>query len=302
MLNPPEVTIIILNWNGWHDTVECLESLIKISYSNYKVKLIDNGSTDDSVKRIKDWTTGKTALEKKIEIITLTENLGFAAGNNQAIAKALEQRADYILLLNNDTVVESDFLGPLVETAVKEEAGVASPKIMFDADPSKIWFAGGDYMPILKKPFHRFYGQKDSGQVGGTVAVKWVSGCCMLIKREVIDRIGMLDPDYFNNYEDVDFCVRAGREGYKIIIVPKSKIYHKFAASLGGKFSPLYTYYRTRNNLLFFKKTKQTFPLALNLLTFPLYSIIESVRKANYQSMLATMVAVYDFVRGKTGK
>jgi GT2 family glycosyltransferase len=173
---------------------------------------------------------------------------------------------------------------------------------MFYDKPEKLWFVGGEFLPVINKPFHVLYGKTDWGQIKDTQETKWVSGCCMLIKREVIEKIGVLDPDYFNNYEDVDYCLRAKKAGFEIAIVPNSKIYHKFAASMGGKYSPMYTYYRTRNNLLFFKKTGQWLPLFLNLMIFPLYSIFSSVRTMRLESVKATFKAIMDFIGGKYGK
>ncbi|OGC22155.1 hypothetical protein A3J90_02175 [candidate division WOR-1 bacterium RIFOXYC2_FULL_37_10] len=291
----PKVTIIILNWNQEKDTMECLNSIANITYVNYGIILVDNGSKDGSPDNI----------HKKfpdIEIIRNTYNVGFAEGNNIGIRRALELKNDFILLLNNDTVLEPEFLDVLVNLAINSESGISSPKTMFYHNREKIWFVGGGYLPIIKKPFHYYYNQKDIGQVENIKEIEWVSGCCMLIKKAVFEKIGLLDSDYFNNYEDVDFCKRAQMAGFKIMIVPKAKIYHKFAASMGGKFSPFYTYFRTRNNLLFFKKTKQFIPLILNLLIFSCYSILESFKNYNFQSIKATFVAIFDFFAGRYGK
>lgn len=277
------LSIIILNWNQYEDTSECLNSL----GNNYKIMLVDNGSIDGSADKLK-------AQYPHIELIKNKTNLGFAAGNNVAIKKALQDGNNYILLLNNDTKVEPDFLEWLVKAMKRsEDIGIVSPKIMCFDKPQKVWFSGGYYLPILKKPTHAFDKQGE---------IDWASGCCMLVRKEVFNKIGLLDEDYFNNYEDVDFCYRAKKAGFNIKLVPESIIYHKFAASMGGKFSPFYTYYRTRNNLLFFKKTKQWLPLVLNFLTFPVYSIISSIKNGQIEGVKTTLLAVFDFLRGKVGK
>ena len=290
------VAIIILNWNQEADTVECLTSLKALKYENYEIILVDNGSHDGS----------PDILQKQfpnIKMIRNPKNLGFVGGNNVGIKETLKTGADYILLLNNDTVVEPDFLSLLVQTMENDKTvGVVSPKIMFYHDRKKIWFVGGNYLPIIRKTNHKHYGEVDCGQVKKITDVAWVSGCCMLIKREVVEKVGLFDPDYFNNYEDVDFCERAKVAGYKIMLVPQAKIYHKFAASMGGKFSPYYTYYRTRNNLLFYKKTKQWLALALNFLIFPAYSIIMSAKNIEFGSIKTTFQAIFDFLRGKYGE
>ncbi len=277
------LSIIILNWNQYEDTDECLNSL----GSNYKIMLVDNGSVDGSADKLKE-------KYPYIELIKNKTNLGFAAGNNVAIKKALQEGNDYILLLNNDTKVEPDFLELLIKVIEKPgSTGIVSPKMMFFHEPDKVWFCGGYYLPILNKPAHAFNKQDE---------IDWTSGCCMLIKKEVFNKIGLLDEDYFNNYEDVDFCYRAKKTGFGIKLIPESVIYHKFAASMGGKFSPFYTYYRTRNNLLFFKKTRQWLPLVLNFLTFPVYSIISSIKNGQIKGVKTTLLAVFDFLRGKVGK
>jgi len=294
--NYPKVITILLNWNQEKDTTECLNSLKNITYPNNTVILVDNGSKDGSQDNI----------QKKfpdVEVIRNAFNVGFAEGNNIGIRKALKVNCDFILLLNNDTVLEPDFLDILINAAKENnEAGIFSPQIMFYNNKDKIWFIGGGYMPVMKKPFHFYYNQKDLGQVQNNSETQWVSGCCMLIRKKVIEKIGFLDSDYFNNYEDVDFCRRAQSAGFKIMVVPEAKIYHKFAASMGGKFSPFYTYFRTRNNLLFFKKTKQYLPLLLNFMVFPAYSFLQSIRRYDLTGIKSTFYAVRDFVFNKTGR
>lgn len=289
-----KTAIVILNWNQLKDTAECLRSLGHLANAA-PIILVDNGSTDGSPGE----------LEKEFPQVRLLrngENLGFAEGNNIGIRVALNQGAEYILLLNNDTIVEKDFLDRLLSAMRDDDSiGVASPKIMFYQDRNKIWFAGGGYYPVIGKPFHYYYGQTDSGQIKDVKTIDWVSGCCLLVKRKVLEKIGLLDKDYFNNYEDVDFCTRAKRAGYKIVVIPQAKIYHKFAAAMGGKFSPFYTYFRVRNNLLFFKKSGRRLPLVLNFIIFPVYSLFASLKHGDRASVRATFVAVLDFLRGSYG-
>lgn len=294
-MNHDKIFVIILNWEQEADTGECLDSLNRCGSPDFTVRLIDNGSRDGSPDRLNKRFPG-------IKIIRNKNNMGFSEGNNIGIREALGNGADYILLLNNDTTVEPDFLRALLESIRDRcDIGIASPKIMFYSDRNRIWFAGGYYLPFIRKPAHCFSRQIDTGQIKEMTETEWVSGCCMLVKREVFEKVGLLDPDYFNNYEDVDFCVRAAKAGYKIVVVPRSKIYHKFAASMGGKFSPFYTYFRTRNNILFFKKTGQWLPLALNFIIFPLYSIFESIRNREFSGIKTTFTAIYDFLTGKYG-
>lgn len=223
-----KISIIILNWNQEADTAACLNFLQKLAYDDYRVILVDNGSEDQSPDAIEE-------RFPSVKVIRNRANLGFAEGNNVGIRAALRDGADHVLLLNNDTTVEPDFLRLLIEAMKNDRAiGIASPKIMFFSERNRLWFAGGYYLAFINKPSHRFYGQIDAGQVKNPAETDWVSGCCMLIKREVFEKIGFLDDDYFLYNEDVDFCARAKEAGYTIVVVPAARIYHKFAASMGG--------------------------------------------------------------------
>lgn len=290
------VAIIILNWNQYKDTKECIDSLKKVDFPNFDIYIVDNGSKDGSIDRLKQ-------EYKNVDFAVNPMNLGFAQACNVGIQLAKEKKDyEYYLLLNNDTTVEPDFLSILVDEAKKKNnCLVASPKIMFYSNPKKIWFLGGFYS-IIGKPYHKYYGQVEPPDISSAFEADWVSGCSMLIKKEAIDTIGFLDPDYFNNFEDVDYCLRLRKRGFKIIVVPQSKIYHKFAASMGGKYSPFYTYYRARNILLFLFKSKQWAALILNFIIFPIYSIVESIRNRQPKSIFITIKAVYDFMTGKRGR
>lgn len=291
----PKVCIILLNWNQETDTSECVRSLLRVDYPNYKILVVDNGSVDNSPENLRK-------AFPHVEMLSNPRNYGFTEGNNIGIRHALLENCDFIMLLNNDTIVEPDFLSIMVNETVKfNTIGIASPKIMNYMEPKKIWFAGGSFIPIIRKPCHLRYNAIDDNQMSSVSDIEWASGCCMLMSRNMIQAIGLLDKDYFNNYEDVDYCVRAKKKGYRIIIAPEAKIYHKFAASMGGKASPFYTYFRTRNNLLFFKKTKQWLPLIINAAIFPIYSLYESLKNKQFGSIYATFLGIWDFLIEKYG-
>lgn len=260
----PKIAIVILNWNGKKDTIECLNSLKKITYSNYEIILVDNGSADGSVEM----------LEKEypeINLIKNKENLGFTGGNNVGIKKALEHNADYVLLLNNDTIVEQDFLEKMVDVAEQDASiGIIGPKIYYYSLPYILWSAGGRYISFLGKA--RTYGinKIDRPEYNVQRKVSWVTGCAMMVKKEVFGKIGFLEEQYFSNYEDLDFCISAERMGYKIYYVPEAVIYHKVARDWGGLDNPLYIYYQIRNNLLFIKR-KIMFPKNIIPLLFLLF-------------------------------
>jgi GT2 family glycosyltransferase len=237
------VYIITLNWNNEGDTIECVKSLEKIDYGNYKIIVIDNGSSDESVFKIK-----KQFFE--IKIIENKNNLGFAGGNNAGIKYAINNGADYVLLINNDTTVEENFLDKLVEFGDSDKKiGILGSKICYYDNPSIIWSAGGKVNWLKNKGSHIGLDEIDKGQFDKIREVGYLTGCCVLIKREVFEKIGALSEDYFLYYEDTDFALRAKNAGYKSIYVPSSKIYHKVSRSTKSG-SSSYIYYHTRNGLV----------------------------------------------------
>ncbi len=241
---PPKVVIVVLTWNNYDDTKACIESLKGITYPNCSIVVVDNHSTDGSAEKLKQ-TAG-------IHLLQNDANLGFAAGNNVGIEFAMQGKADYILLLNNDTIVDAGFLTALVNDASEHKsAGVLGSKIYYFNDRRKIWSAGGGISKLTKRTFQYGENKIDHGQFDVTREVGFVSGCCMLIKREVVEKIGALDPDYFMYYEDVDFCLRARQAGFSVLFVPDSVIWHKVSAATNRAFRD---YYRMRNYFLFLKR------------------------------------------------
>jgi GT2 family glycosyltransferase len=260
----PKVVIIILNWNGKENTVNCLNSASSITYDNYEALVVDNHSIDGSVE----------CFEKEYPEITLIKNstnLGFAEGNNVGIRRALEGGADYVLLLNNDTIVDRYFLDRLVAAAETDQTiGFAGPKIYYldhEGDGHVISFAGGAVNMWIGRSRHRGLDQLDLGQYDGVTEVDYVEGSCVLAKKGALDHIGLLDATYFSYWEDVDWCTRGGKAGYKSIYVPTARIWHKPSSS---NVSGTKTYYRTRNRLWFVRKRGNK----LQYLTFFLFFFV----------------------------
>ncbi|PIS29973.1 hypothetical protein COT42_03775 [Candidatus Saganbacteria bacterium CG08_land_8_20_14_0_20_45_16] len=292
----PLVSIIVLNWNGMQDTIECLTSLAKVNYANFNVILVDNGSTDGSVKAIKRSFPDAILLQNKT-------NLGFAAGNNQGIRAAIDRGADYVLLLNNDTVVKPDFLTNLVQVAAsKPNIGLVGPKIHFYRTKT-LWYGGGFINQLTGFTSHRGEGQLDVGQFESEADVDFVSGCAMLVKQKVFERIGFLDEAYYHSHEDSDFCWRAKQAGYQIVYVPTAVIEHKLAVASGGRRSPFYLYYRTRNHLLFQRKQRLKAPLFMPIFIFLVIKrVVGSIMYGQPKGALATLRGIWDFYRGNWGK
>ncbi len=231
MPEAPLVYIIVLTWNGKSDTLECLTSLQRLTYSNARILVVDNGSTDGTVEAINE-------RFPNVELIVNHANLRFAGGNNVGIRHAFEHGTEYVLLLNNDTVVDGGFLTQLVRAAEKEKTiGMVGPKIHYYHDRRRIWFAGGKIEWWKGWVSHIGIRELDHGQHDAMKEVGYLTGCCILAKRELVEKVGMLDESYYIYGEDTDWCVRAARGGYKLIYVPSSVIWHKLSVSTGGHLS-----------------------------------------------------------------
>ena len=247
MLNPSlKISIVVLNWNGMKDTLACLESLKKLSYSLHEIIVVDNGSTDGSVPAIRE-------AFPHCKLIETGANLGFAGGNNAGIEYALAHGADYILLLNNDTVVAPDLLECFIETFnVRPDAGLLGAKILrFDQRDTLDHFGG---MWDRKSGTFSFVGlgQKDGADWQESQEIDYACGAGLMIKRAVFEQVGLLEPRFFLIWEESDFCFRAKKAGFKTLTCPKAKIWHKVSASFVGK--PHSTYFWWRNRLLWIER------------------------------------------------
>jgi GT2 family glycosyltransferase len=225
-VNNPKVSIIILNWNGYKDTIECLESLKKIDYQNYEIIIVDNGSSGDDVKILRD------RFGDYIHIIANVRNEGFPGGCNIGMQHALQKGTDYILLLNNDTIVDPQFLTELVKVTESDAIiGMAGSKMYFYRHPSQIQSAGGKinwWSGIIT--YLGMY-DEDIGQYDNLAERDFLFGTSLLLKKIVVDTISFMDTAYFFGIEELDYCTRAKRAGFKILYVPTSKVWHKVGAS-----------------------------------------------------------------------
>ena len=249
--HPPLVYILLVNWNGKEDTLACLESLQKITYKNYKIAVIDNASTDGSVRAI-------SAKYPAVEIIRNDRNERFARANNQGIELALQNNAAFVLLLNNDTIVDPAFLNFMVARAQKDpHIGMVGSKIYYADQPNVLWYAGGEISLQEGRIAHTGIREIDAGQFDRAGETGYVTGCCLLARRECIESIGFLDESYFIYTEDADWCWRARMSGYKIYFEARAKIWHKISASSGGKeirggLTAFKVYYKIRGMMKFF--------------------------------------------------
>lgn len=261
----PHVWIIILNWNGYKDTISCVESVQKMDYSNYAVLIVDNGSSDESEKIIRD-------RFPDIPLVQTGKNLGFAGGNNVGIRHVLKQRVEYIWLLNNDTTVDRHALAALVGGLQQDaKAGIAVSKIYYFSSPDIIWFAGGIWSPARHFAAHRGLNEKDTGQYAVATETDFATGCSLLFKSKLVSEIGYLKEDYFLYWEDMDWCLSARESGWKILYVPASVIWHKVSTSVENNSSAQFYYY-FRSGLLFYSRhaPKSLFRFAANHIVYAL--------------------------------
>lgn len=250
------ISIIILNWNRLSDTIECLKSVSKIDYPDYEIIVVDNGSTDGSPEAI-------ARLFPKITLIGNKENLGFAEGNNIGIRRALKNSSEFILLLNNDTVVDTQILKSFIEAAcLYPDAGILGAKIYYYSEPNRIWYtrtkwdnSKADFVSLDENLID------DNSTVNDIVQTDYVCGCALFMRTSIIKEVGLLNEKFFLCWEEIDFCSRARNKGFKCLVVPKSKVWHKVSTSFNGDNTPLKEYFNTRNvllwakmNLPFFKK------------------------------------------------
>lgn len=243
-ITAPFVCIIVLNWNGWPDTFECVASLQQLDYPNCQVLVVDNGSTDDSVDCIRSALPGIHLLETHV-------NLGFAGGNNVGIRHALRGDADYVLLLNNDTVVASTMLWELVKMMEADQyLAFAGPKTYYADDPRRLWFYGAAVDPQTGWAYHTPANVLDNDSYSGTRETAYCPGSALLMRVDVLRRIGALDPRFFVIHEDADWCLRARRAGYSGLVVGKAHLWHKVSASFNRSTSTPGDYYFVRNGLI----------------------------------------------------
>ena len=225
------IKILILNWNGKHLLKPCLDSVSAIDYPNYSVMVIDNGSTDNSVKMVNE-------NFPEVDILELKNNYGFAGGYNRCFTRLKDEYSGFILLLNNDTEVDSNILSSLIQAKDKYgDNNLYGGKIFYQNNQELIWYAGGNVDLKYLKIFHRGIRQNDSAEFSKPLQTDYITGCCLFTSMEVINQLNGFD-ESFNMYgEDVDLSLRAKQKGINCYYWPDAKLYHHVSASLGGNYS-----------------------------------------------------------------
>lgn len=327
----PKVGVVVLNWNGWKDTVELIDSLNSTSYRSLYVVIIDNASTDESLEQIKarlwdiqsdftlahyDAVHGVSYLssdpglamandQKHYLLVESAANLGFCAGNNLGMQLGAELGAEYLLVLNNDTLVAPDFLEPMVEVAEHDESvGLVGGIITYCEKPDTIWWAGGVFDRFLNN--RRLLDRELLGALEQQFPyeTEWISGCMMMIPIRIYTQFGGYAEEYFIWSEEWDYSLRVSKAGYKLVVAPRTRICHKVGRSL-GVMKPLSYYYGIRNGLLFKRKYLPKY------LWYPylLYYLLNRAARCTQLTLQGRgdlahtgVAAIFDFFAGVTGQ
>lgn len=242
----PKVGIIILHWNDYEHSSECVKSVKSLDYSNYQIYLVDNNSSNDSLARLK-------REFDDINYIELKNNKGFAHGMNAGINTALREKSDFVFILNNDIVVQKKCLELLVRRAIcSDKNGIIVPMVYLGTNGKKIGSIGGYLNWKYGEARHFGHLENDNGQFTSK-QVEFAPGSALLVKANAINQTGLIPEDYFLYSEDVDWSLKIVSKGYNIITEPKAIVWHDESASSGSQ-SPLKIFYYTRNTLIFMKK------------------------------------------------
>ncbi len=326
----PKVYIILVNYNGYLDTIECLESVLKLNYDSFSVIVVDN-SSDNSFKMFYDWSREVVGIQTGFSDIVLpyidkpidcifahegdsvtfpenvgsflfvksNENKGFAAGNNLALRLIKDSKYDYVWLLNNDTVVERDSLSELVRSAElsPQKTGMWGSKLLMYFEPGLIQGVGGYYNKWFGRVKEIGFQEDDKGQWDNTpFSFDYVIGASMFLSRKFIEDVGMMEEDYFLYYEELDWAIRGKRKGWGLGFCPKCKVYHKMGASIrkvvADKNSTLSDFYSARNRILL---TKKYFPVALITL-YPAFLkfVLNRLRSRQFSRILMLLRILVD--------
>ncbi len=262
-----DLVIVIVNWNLKQDTLDCIESLIKAGASIAQITVVDNGSTDGSISALRN------LYNERINIIDAKVNLGYAAGANLGIKYGLDQGYRWILLLNNDTLVAANFMEAMESASLASgEFGIIGPMILYHNDPSIIWSLGDRFIGNSLLTIHYYKNRKLNPGLPKVIPVDVVNGCAMMINRSVFEKVGSLDASLFMYGEEVDFCWRARRAGFKFAVYPDAQVWHKISkSSIDNRFFPKYL--SVRNQITLYRRYARAPQLSFLLI----YSLLRQI-------------------------
>jgi len=241
----PLAITVVVHHNHIEDTLECIESLISQKYSNHLIVFVDNDSRDEGFQSVK-------LNFPKVNVIHNPKNLGFTGGYNAGIVHALQLNAEYVFIVNNDTVMASDGIGILVKSFMDNiHIGVVSPIIYYYDNPDQIWSAGGKVSKVTLEMIDN-HGRNKSWTKNSER--DFLSGCAMMFKRCVLEEVGLFDESFISYFEDLDLSLRVRKAGYLQVLVPNAIVWHKVSQTGGGQDNPLERYFMGRNSFYYFRK------------------------------------------------
>ncbi len=297
----PSVGIIIINYKGFEITSECIDSLLAIDYLNYTIVCVDNGSGDGSDDRL------RSKYQDKIELIQLLENKGVTGGNNRGIEYAKEHNLDYVLFLNNDTIVDKGFLKIMMQASSENNEAIIVPKILLYFDKTKLdnWI-GSDFNWWKGIPKGYIEHRKDVPELNIKREIRVSSTCCLLVPMKVIEDVGMMDENYFIYYDDVDFTIRATNAGHKIIYEPSAQIYHRSKITISQKLPSYFGYFiNNRNAVYFYNKLCENQVVKYIFFVRLFYGLAITFSKAlikrDIKLVHIIIVTIQDILTGKLG-
>jgi GT2 family glycosyltransferase len=280
-----DTAAVLVNWNGADLTLQTLASLDRAQgRERLRVVVVDNGSTDGSAARLR-------RERPDVELLATGRNLGFAGGNDLGLRLVLaDPRIARVLLLNTDVEVDPGFLPPLVDALADPRVAAAGPKIFYFDPPDRLWAAGGSLRIRETVTVERGRGRPDGPELSRPGDVTYLTTCCLLVRREALTAVGLLDPVFFLNVEDADWCRRALDLGWRLRYVPESRIWHKVAASTAGGYTPAKTFHTGRSNALYVRRHGGPAGLArflaANLATLP-WALLRELPRGNARAVLA---------------
>jgi GT2 family glycosyltransferase len=312
------VVAVVLNWNAWSDTIACVESLFQSTRVPDRIVVCDNGSRDGSMMRLFDWARARGEfayfdsperalasddVRESLVLVDVGENLGYAGGNNVGIRYALAgDGADFVWILNNDVVVERNALANMLDVAQSDEsAAIVGSKLLRFDQPDTIQALGGGYIiPVLCHDTQLGSGKKSETSGGVPIELDHVVGASLLVRREAIESVGLIDESYFLYREETDWCIRMRQDGWKLFCCTEATVWHKQANSIGFN-SPLHDYYAVRNMLMLVRKFyPSSLPTAFSY--FACRSIGPKLARLQFVRLMAVLAAYRDFLTGVSGR
>ena len=295
----PHVAIVMLTWNGRDDTLASLATIERVEYAPLTTIVVDNGSSDGTAAAIRERAAW-------VELVEHERNLGFPAGVNSGARRARELGAEHVLLLNNDTEVDPGFVGPLVAALASGRVAAACSKVYFMEPRDAVWFAGASYDPrrgYQGRPWG--HGERDRAGAGEPFETERICGASVLVPLAALDELGPFDEELFFYTEDVDWSLRARERGWRLVVVPESRVWHRVSAVAGGEGSPVPIYYNVRNTLAVVERHAPLGPLGTwrrRLVVLGTHALLALRRPWRWDGLRAVRAAWADFRAGRFGE